>query len=226
MLDLQKDKNHTDTSKRTKRTRIVKEPEVRKQEIVETALALFSEKGYANTTMQDISERMNVSPGLCYRYFKSKVELFAATSEYYAQQAVEQIKLPLPGDLSALDKFNLILKRIFEYTIKHHDFEASYKEDEAIRASRLDNVAENMIDVLLPIIEQGVTDGTFICNNVEYTTRLFTYGIIHTIHSTMPAQNAKEYFISYLDFLKDMFTKSLAIKNPHELGNGWQDLYK
>ncbi len=225
MRDMQKDKSNNDT-KKTKRTRIVKEPEERRQEIIETALELFSEKGYADTAMQDISERMNVSPGLCYRYFKSKVELFAATSEYYAQQAVEHIKLPISNNLSALEKFNLILKRIFEYTIKHHDYEASYKEDEAIRASMLDNVAENMVDVLIPIIEQGVTDGTFICNNVEYTTRLFTYGIIHTIHSTMPAQNTKEYFISYLDFLKDMFTKSLEIKNPHELGNGWQDLYK
>ncbi|PYG85714.1 TetR family transcriptional regulator [Ruminiclostridium sufflavum DSM 19573] len=216
----------TQKNSRSKRTRIVKEPEERRQEIIETALELFSEKGYTDTAMQDISEKMNVSPGLCYRYFKSKVELFAATSEYYAQQAVEQIKLPVSSNLSALEKFNLVLKRIFEYTIKHHDYEASYKEDEAIRASRLDNVAENMVDVLIPIIEQGVSDGTFVCSNVEYTTRLFTYGIIHTIHSTMPSQNTKEYFVSYLDFLKDMFTKSLEIKTPNDLGNSWQDLYK
>ena len=63
-----------------RRTRISKEPEERRQEIIETALTLFSEKGYENTTIQDISDRMNVSPGLFYRYFKSKTEIFAATS--------------------------------------------------------------------------------------------------------------------------------------------------
>ena len=153
-------------SERPRRTRIVKDPEERKQEIIETALKLFAEKGYEYTTMQDIAERMNVSQGLCYRYFKSKAEIFAASSDYYARKAVEQIKLPISNDISALEKFNLVIKRIFEYTIKHHEFEANYKQDEEVRASRLDNVAENMVDVLIPILEQGVKDGDFVCSNI------------------------------------------------------------
>ena len=212
-------------SERPRRTRIVKDPEERKQEIIETALKLFAEKGYEYTTMQDIAERMNVSQGLCYRYFKSKAEIFAASSDYYARKAVEQIKLPISNDISALEKFNLVIKRIFEYTIKHHEFEANYKQDEEVRASRLDNVAENMVDVLIPILEQGVKDGDFVCSNIEDTTRLFTFGIIHTIHSDMPEENTKEYFLSYLDFLKEMFVKVLEIKTPDKIGEGWQDLY-
>lgn len=212
-------------AERPRRTRIVKDPEERKQEIIETALKLFAEKGYEYTTMQDIAERMNVSQGLCYRYFKSKAEIFTASSDYYARKAVEQIKLPISDDISALEKFNLVIKRIFEYTIKHHEFEANYKQDEEVRASRLDNVAENMVDVLIPILEQGVKEGDFVCSNVKYTTRLFTFGIIHTIHSDMPEENTKEYFLSYLDYLKDMFVKVLEIKTPDKIGEGWQDLY-
>lgn len=212
-------------SDRPHRTRVVKDPEERKEEIIETALKLFAEKGYEYTTMQDIAERMNVSQGLCYRYFKSKAEIFTASSDYYARKAVEQIKLPISDDISALEKFNLVIKRIFEYTIKHHEFEANYKQDEEVRASRLDNVAENMVDVLIPILEQGVKEGDFVCSNVEYTTRLFTFGIIHTIHSDMPEENTKEYFLSYLDYLKDMFVKVLEIKTPDKIGDGWQDLY-
>lgn len=213
------------TSERPRRTRIVKDPEERKQEIIETALNLFTEKGYEYTTMQDIAERMNVSQGLCYRYFKSKAEIFAASSDYYARNAVEQIKRPISDDLSAPEKFNLVIRRIFEYTIKHHEFEANYKQDEEVRASRLDNVAENMVDVLIPIVEQGVKDGDFVCSNIEYTTRLLTFGMIHTIHSDMPTENTKDYFLSYLDFLKELFVKVLAIKTPDKIGEGWQDLY-
>ncbi len=212
-------------SEHPRRIRIVKDPEERKQEILETALKLFAEKGYEYTTMQDIAEKMNVSPGLCYRYFKSKSEIFAASADYYARKAVEQIKLPVSNDMSAVEKINLIIKRIFEYTIKHHEFEANYKQDEEVRASRLDNVAENMVAVLVPILEQGVKDGDFICSNIEYTTRLLTFGIIHTIHSDMPKENIKEYFLSYLDFLKEIFVKVLEIKTPDKIGEGWQDLY-
>lgn len=212
-------------SGRPRRTRITKEPEERKREIIETALKLFAEKGYENTTIQDIAERMDVSQGLCYRYFKSKSEIFAASAEYYAQQAVEQIKIPISDDVSPLEKFNLIIKRIFEYTIKHHEFEANYKQDEEIRASRLDNVAENMVSVLIPIVQQCVNEGVFHCTNVEFTTRLFTFGIIHTIHSAMPKENTKQYFLSYLDFLKNMFVKSLEVQTPDMLGTGWDELY-
>ena len=77
-----------------------------------------------------------------------------------------------------------------------------------------------MVDVLIPILEQGVKDGDFVCSNIEYTTRLFTFGIIHTIHSDMPEENTKEYFLSYLDFLKEMFVKVLEIKTPDKIGEG------
>ena len=55
------------------RVRIIKDPEERKQEIIEAALHLFSQKGYEHTTIQDIAKYLNISQGLCYRYFKSKV---------------------------------------------------------------------------------------------------------------------------------------------------------
>ena len=41
----------------------------RKKEIIKAAMQLFSEKGYAQTSMRDIARTMGVSLGLCYRYF-------------------------------------------------------------------------------------------------------------------------------------------------------------
>ena len=42
--------------------RITKEPEVRKQEILDTALKLFGEKGYEKTSISDIAERKMFNP--------------------------------------------------------------------------------------------------------------------------------------------------------------------
>ena len=52
--------------------RISKEPEARKQEILETAMKLFAEKGYEKTSISDIAKEIGVAQGLCYRYFPSK----------------------------------------------------------------------------------------------------------------------------------------------------------
>jgi AcrR family transcriptional regulator len=53
-----------------------REKQQRKNDIVEAAEALFSEKGFKATTMQEISERVELSKGTIYLYFKSKEELY------------------------------------------------------------------------------------------------------------------------------------------------------
>ncbi|NLH02052.1 MAG: TetR/AcrR family transcriptional regulator [Clostridiales bacterium] len=198
---------------RSRKIRISKEPDERRQEIIETALELFSEKGYEDTTIQDIAERMNVSPGLCYRYFKSKTELFAATSEYYATQAVEQIKIPISQDIPAIDKFNLVINRMFDFSISHHEFESRYSEGSEIRSILLDNVANQWISAIIPIIEQGVNENVFHCSNIESTAKFLIFGLVHTFHEEMPKENAQEYMRSFLNFTRDMSMRVLKMKS-------------
>ena len=70
--------------------RVTKEPEVRKQEILDTALKLFGEKGYEKTSIADIAKTIGVAQGLCYRYFPSKEALFDSVVEQYADVLVAQ----------------------------------------------------------------------------------------------------------------------------------------
>lgn len=58
--------------------RVTKEPEVRKQEILDTALKLFGENGYEKTSITDIAKAIGVAQGLCYRYFPSKERCLTA----------------------------------------------------------------------------------------------------------------------------------------------------
>lgn len=64
--------------------RISKQPDERRQEMLDTAMRVFTQKGYEQTTMRDIAKEMNVVPGLCYRYFKSKQVLYRAAVKEYA----------------------------------------------------------------------------------------------------------------------------------------------
>ncbi len=59
-----------------------------KRRIVSVALDVFAEKGYDQTTMEDIGNRLGVSKGALYLYFKSKEELFRAITE----QAQDQLR--------------------------------------------------------------------------------------------------------------------------------------
>ena len=44
----------------------------RADEIVDAALALFSERGYSATRLEDVAERAGVAKGTVYLYFASK----------------------------------------------------------------------------------------------------------------------------------------------------------
>ena len=52
--------------------------ETRPQELLEAALALFVEKGFAATRAEEVARRAGVSKGLLYLYYPSKEELFKA----------------------------------------------------------------------------------------------------------------------------------------------------
>ena len=54
----------------------------RRQQILEAALELFAEKGYFNTKISDIAERLGVGKGTIYWYFDSKEDLFETVFRY------------------------------------------------------------------------------------------------------------------------------------------------
>lgn len=195
----------------SRKIRVSKEPDQRRQEIIETALTLFAEKGYENTTIQDIAKRMNVSPGLCYRYFKSKTEIFAATSEHYAIQAVEQMNIPLSQDVPAIEKLNHIMNQMFQFSVTHHEFESRYHEGSSIRAILIDDVANQWRSIMIPILEQGMKEHTFHCSDAARTAQFLISGLVHTFHEEMPEEHAKEYMESFLDFTHDMLIRVLGM---------------
>ncbi|MBN9571393.1 MAG: helix-turn-helix transcriptional regulator [Alphaproteobacteria bacterium] len=52
--------------------------DARPAEILEAALTVFAEKGFAAARMEDISRRAGVTKGTIYLYFDSKESLFKA----------------------------------------------------------------------------------------------------------------------------------------------------
>ena len=59
-----------------------KHPEVTVEKILDVAQQLFLEKGYDNTTIQDIVDKLGgLTKGAVYHHFKSKEEIICALSD-------------------------------------------------------------------------------------------------------------------------------------------------
>jgi AcrR family transcriptional regulator len=75
-------------------TFVMTKGEQTRQRIVATALALFEERGYTETTLRDIAEVAGISIGLAYRYFRRKEELVLALYEQLSIEVADKAKLP------------------------------------------------------------------------------------------------------------------------------------
>ena len=69
--------------------RTVKEPDVRKQEILDGAIRVFAQKGYDKATIAGSAKELNISLGVCYRYFPSKEDIYYAAIDKYADIILE-----------------------------------------------------------------------------------------------------------------------------------------
>lgn len=67
--------------------------DARRNEIIEAARKCFLEKGFHNTTMQDIYAATNLSPGAVYNYFASKEEIVVASIKGYTDWSISSLKL-------------------------------------------------------------------------------------------------------------------------------------
>lgn len=64
-------------------TRAVRAEE-RKIQLIQLAMEMFAEAGWAGTSMRELAQRAHVSQGLIYHYFRSKEDLLLAVADHYS----------------------------------------------------------------------------------------------------------------------------------------------
>ena len=65
---------------------------ITKNKIISSAAKLFSERGYDETTLQDIMKLSGLSKGAIYHYFKSKQEILDYLSNYEKELVSDFLK--------------------------------------------------------------------------------------------------------------------------------------
>lgn len=142
--------------------RISKDAEVRKNEILDAAGTLFSQKGYEKTTISDIIETVGVARGTVYYHFKSKEEIMDALLERYNQILLERARE------AASDKTLSPLPRLFQTLMEMHRMDASeihediHKPQNALMHQKMEHsMLKGIPPILTALIEDGIKEGVF-----------------------------------------------------------------
>lgn len=91
--------------------------------IIETAMKLFSQKGYHSTSIQEIAENSGIAKGSIYNYFSSKEDLFMSIFKHYHERLFNKIsEIEQNETLSDHDMFAEQLYIQFQQFLSQKDF--------------------------------------------------------------------------------------------------------
>ncbi len=92
--------------------------EALRNNVLNTALKLFSERGYFNTSVHDIRRAADVSTGAIYHHFQNKETLARSLYENLLQQMDQAIHEACTHQQGCLDKSRAIIEKMFSLTLE------------------------------------------------------------------------------------------------------------
>jgi AcrR family transcriptional regulator len=103
-------------------TRKEREVAFRRKNIVDAAREVFSEKGYAGTTIDSVAEKSEFAKATLYKFFKTKEELYFSVLEDMFGEINEIADKAMSEDGPVRDKFAMFVDRLITHFADHADF--------------------------------------------------------------------------------------------------------
>lgn len=138
---------------------------LKRERTITSAADLFYEKGYDNTTLDEVAERLGVTKPFIYANFGSKNELLAEICERGVRAALDEIEGVLAEDLGPTDSLRLFGKRYVTAILRSQKNIAIYTREEknlvAADARRLGELRRLFFRKMAALLRQGAEAGEF-----------------------------------------------------------------
>jgi outer membrane protein TolC/AcrR family transcriptional regulator len=92
-----------------------------RQRLLDAGLKQFANRGYAGTSVQDITEDAKVTKPTLYYYFQSKEGLFQALVDQAMDERLELIRQAAPPDMPTVDQLTAIMVAVTEFAKRQPD---------------------------------------------------------------------------------------------------------
>jgi AcrR family transcriptional regulator len=143
--------------------RTVKQPDVRKAEIISAARRLFQTRDYEKTTMQDVMNDLGIAKGTIYYYFSSKEDLLDAVIDQMAGEAFARMQSVV--DNAGGNALERIRQLIAAGNIADENPEVMAQihnpKNAAMHASMLAAAVKISAPLYARVIQQGCEEGHF-----------------------------------------------------------------
>lgn len=153
--------------------------DARPPEILDAALAVFAQKGFAATRLDDIAAKAGITKGTIYLYFDSKQALFEALARQSIGAQIDSIKAQLgqfPGTSAELLRFVLSAMGHFAITSDRVVLPRLVLAEAANFPQLAEfwrrEVVERGIELMSGIVQRGIARGEFRPIALQHAARL------------------------------------------------------
>lgn len=157
----------------------MKKGDIKRAQILDAAEALFFERGYDRTSVQDILDVLGMSKGGFYHYFDAKDSVLRAVIERRMQGRLDKLTSELyDSRRGPVDRLNLLLGMANLFETEEAPFAAlllklCYQDkDAAMTAHRRRMLVERLLPRINDVIGEGVADDSFHTRHPQAVGRL------------------------------------------------------
>lgn len=157
----------------------MKKGDLKRTRILEAAEKLFFEKGYEQTSIQDILDSLSLSKGGFYHHFPSKEAILTEICENRVLDRFNRLGMELySARISPMDKLNLLLRMVNLFDRDEPKFVALMLKicyingDVRIRDRMRSLVTERLEPLLDEVLQVGVKSGDFYIRHPGWTGRI------------------------------------------------------
>jgi AcrR family transcriptional regulator len=171
--------------------RTLKDPDVRRNEIVDVAQHLFLTKGYDNTSVQDVLDGAGIAKGTFYHYFGSKMELLDSLVVRLTDTILSTVE-PIVTDeqLTTIEKMRAYFDAIMQWKTVNRRFlmdvaRVIYAVDNAVYREKMFRASLRRIaPFFASVIVQGIDEGVFTTDYPAEVSEII-YNIMRFLGETM-----------------------------------------
>ena len=142
--------------------RIVKEAEIRREEILDAAEKLFAAKGFDNTSTGDILDAVGIARGTLYYHFKSKEDILDGVIQRITDRLIKDAgEIVRKKELPVLERLTkAILSLNVDSRIGYEIMEQVHRPQNALMHQKMQTTLLSGINpILTELVEEGIEQG-------------------------------------------------------------------
>jgi len=171
--------------KKETKERVTKDPEERRQELIDAAERLFMEKGYEQTAVSDIVREVQVAHGTFYYYFPSKEDILEAVIEKNIAELESNVReIMQQRDLATAFKLNLMVNSILGINVARRKLMAYlHEESNAVMHEKMERrTVDRLVPLLAEVVAFGAEEGCFSVQNPRETAEFLLASLVYFFH--------------------------------------------